>query len=168
MGSFCKCLLLSCFQIVYKKGHDERKSKYTSLPDPPDVEQAKKVTRQLSDVSRMQFSSFNRNFHFGIREERGHQRAKEKTRPQDLFDVFSVLKVSFYTFWNISENPGHSQVKDKISFLPTNLGFVKHFCFYHTHIHSYSSFCKKYLLHCILNFCRSKQHKTSILLFCSK
>lgn len=70
VGSFCKCLLLSYFQIVYKKGHDERKSKYTSLPDPPDVEQARKVTRQLSDVSRMQFSSFNRNFHFGIRQKK--------------------------------------------------------------------------------------------------
>lgn len=47
-----KCLFLPCFQIVYKKGHDERKAKFTSLPDPPDVEQAKKVSRQLSDVSR--------------------------------------------------------------------------------------------------------------------
>lgn len=56
VGSYCKILPLSYLQIVYKKGHDERKSKYTSLPDPPDVEQAKKVTRQLSDVSRMQNS----------------------------------------------------------------------------------------------------------------
>lgn len=49
-----KCSFLPSFQIVYKKGHDERKAKFTSLPDPPDVEQAKKVTRQLSDVSRTQ------------------------------------------------------------------------------------------------------------------
>lgn len=81
MLSYCKCLLLSYFQIVYKKGHDERKSKYTPLPDPPDVEQAKKVTRQLSDVSRMQCSSFF--LAFGIRVAKRYiekGKAKEKAR----------------------------------------------------------------------------------------
>lgn len=39
-------------QIIYKKGHDERKAKYTSLPDPPEVELAKRVAHQRSDVSR--------------------------------------------------------------------------------------------------------------------
>lgn len=38
-------------QIQYKKGHDERKAKYTSLAEPPDVELAKKVFTQRSDVS---------------------------------------------------------------------------------------------------------------------
>lgn len=38
-------------QIQYKKGHDERKAKYTSLAEPPEVELAKKVFAQRSDVS---------------------------------------------------------------------------------------------------------------------
>lgn len=39
-------------QVRYKKGHDERKAKYTSLPDPPEVELAKRADHQRSDVSR--------------------------------------------------------------------------------------------------------------------
>lgn len=39
-------------QVHYKKGHDERKAKYTSLPDPPEVELAKRVEHQRSDVSK--------------------------------------------------------------------------------------------------------------------
>lgn len=39
-------------QVQYKKGHDERKAKYTSLPDPPEVVLAKTVDQQRSDVSR--------------------------------------------------------------------------------------------------------------------
>lgn len=38
-------------QVQYKKGHDERKAKYTSLPDPPEVVLAKTVDQQRSDVS---------------------------------------------------------------------------------------------------------------------
>lgn len=38
-------------QINYKKGHHERKAKYTSLADPPEVELARKVDKQRSDVS---------------------------------------------------------------------------------------------------------------------
>ena len=38
-------------QIHYKKGHDERKAKYTSLADTPEMELAKKVSNQRSDVS---------------------------------------------------------------------------------------------------------------------
>lgn len=37
-------------QVQYKKGHDERKAKYTSLPDPPEVVLAKTVAQQRSDV----------------------------------------------------------------------------------------------------------------------
>lgn len=37
-------------QVRYKKGHDERKAKYTSLPDPPEVVLAKTVDQQRSDV----------------------------------------------------------------------------------------------------------------------
>lgn len=39
------------WQVHYKKGHHERKAKYTSLPDPPEMELAKKVSQQRSDVS---------------------------------------------------------------------------------------------------------------------
>lgn len=39
-------------QVQYKKGHDERKAKYTSLPDPPEMVLAKTVDQQRSDVSR--------------------------------------------------------------------------------------------------------------------
>lgn len=70
VGTYCNQLPLSYLQIVYKKGHDERKSKYTSLPDPPDVEQAKKVTRQLSDVSRMQ-NSFAEIFLLELERQKG-------------------------------------------------------------------------------------------------
>lgn len=38
-------------QVQYKKGHNERKAKYTSLPDPPEVVLAKTVDQQRSDVS---------------------------------------------------------------------------------------------------------------------
>lgn len=38
-------------QVQYKKGHDERKAKYTSLPDPPEVVLARTVDQQRSDVS---------------------------------------------------------------------------------------------------------------------
>lgn len=38
-------------QVHYKKGHHERKAKYTSLADPPEVELAKKAEEQRSDVS---------------------------------------------------------------------------------------------------------------------
>lgn len=37
-------------QVKYKKGHDERKAKYTSLPDPPEVMLARTVDQQRSDV----------------------------------------------------------------------------------------------------------------------
>lgn len=37
-------------QIVYKKGHDERKAKYTSLADSPEMELAKKNFANRSDV----------------------------------------------------------------------------------------------------------------------
>lgn len=37
-------------QVMYKKGHDERKAKYTSLPDPPEVVLARTVDQQRSDV----------------------------------------------------------------------------------------------------------------------
>lgn len=37
-------------QIVYKKGHNERKAKYTCLADPPEVELAKKNFANRSDV----------------------------------------------------------------------------------------------------------------------
>lgn len=39
-------------QVKYKKGHDERKAKYTSLADPPEMELARRVADQRSDVSR--------------------------------------------------------------------------------------------------------------------
>lgn len=38
-------------QVKYKKGHNERKAKYTSLADPPEVELARRVADQRSDVS---------------------------------------------------------------------------------------------------------------------
>ncbi|XP_027968864.1 nebulin [Eumetopias jubatus] len=34
--------------IAYKKGHAEQQSQFTTLPDPPDIEFAKKVTNQVS------------------------------------------------------------------------------------------------------------------------
>ncbi|MEQ2205322.1 hypothetical protein XENOCAPTIV_017720 [Xenoophorus captivus] len=37
-------------KVKYKKGHDERKAKYTSLPDPPEMELAKRVAHQRSDL----------------------------------------------------------------------------------------------------------------------
>lgn len=37
-------------QVHYKKGHNERKAKYTSLSDPPEVELARRVANQRSDV----------------------------------------------------------------------------------------------------------------------
>ena len=41
-----------CFlQIKYKKGYDQQKLKFTSLADPPDMELAKRVFTQRSDVS---------------------------------------------------------------------------------------------------------------------
>lgn len=47
------CCLLP--QIQYKKGHHERKAKYTSLADPPEMELARKVDQQRSDVSKNHF-----------------------------------------------------------------------------------------------------------------
>lgn len=44
--SFCVCPP----QILYKKGHDQRKAKYTSLANPPEMELAKRVAHQRSDV----------------------------------------------------------------------------------------------------------------------
>lgn len=44
----CVPLLL---QVHYKKGHHERKAKYTSLADPPELELARKADQQRSDVS---------------------------------------------------------------------------------------------------------------------
>jgi hypothetical protein len=38
-------------QIAYKKGLTEQQTQFTSLPDPPEVEFAKKVTNQVSKVS---------------------------------------------------------------------------------------------------------------------
>lgn len=50
--SFNPCSVrLSPTQVHYKKGHHERKAKYTSLADPPEVELAKKAEEQRSDVS---------------------------------------------------------------------------------------------------------------------
>lgn len=49
----CYILLFCCVppsQVVYKKGHDERKRKYTSLADPPELELAKKNFANLSNV----------------------------------------------------------------------------------------------------------------------
>lgn len=43
--------LLFC-QIAYKKGLAEQQTQFTSLPDPPDIEFAKKVTNQVSKVSK--------------------------------------------------------------------------------------------------------------------
>lgn len=43
--------LLFC-QIAYKKGHAEQQSQFTTLPDPPEIEFAKKVTNQVSKVSK--------------------------------------------------------------------------------------------------------------------
>ena len=53
----CTCVYVcvrACvpLQVQYKKGHDERKAKYTSLADPPEVELAKRVANQRSDVSK--------------------------------------------------------------------------------------------------------------------
>lgn len=47
------CVLL-LLQVHYKKGHHERKAKYTSLADPPEVELARKADQQRSDVSSTQ------------------------------------------------------------------------------------------------------------------
>ncbi|CAD7679346.1 unnamed protein product [Nyctereutes procyonoides] len=44
MAHECSCLLFC--QIAYKKGHAEQQSQFTTLPDPPDIEFAKKVTNQ--------------------------------------------------------------------------------------------------------------------------
>lgn len=50
--SFSPCsACLPPTQVHYKKGHHERKAKYTSLADPPEVEMAKKAEEQRSDVS---------------------------------------------------------------------------------------------------------------------
>ena len=38
-------------KVKYKKGHDERKAKYTSLAEPPEVELAKKNFANRSNVS---------------------------------------------------------------------------------------------------------------------
>lgn len=75
-------------QVKYKKGHDERKAKYTSLPDPPEMVLARTVDEQRSDVryhhpvvpkyydpglelggvsSRQLDSRFVNLFHFGFR-----------------------------------------------------------------------------------------------------
>lgn len=50
LGGF-QLVLHSPPQVNYKKGHDERKAKYTSLADPPEMELAKKANQQRSDVS---------------------------------------------------------------------------------------------------------------------
>lgn len=47
-----------CSQINYKKGHKEQKLQFTSLADRPDIEMAKKVSQQLSDVSLIKFILF--------------------------------------------------------------------------------------------------------------
>jgi len=142
VSGYCECLLPSYFQIVYKKGHDERKSKYTSLPDPPDVEQAKKVTRQLSDVSRMQCSSFRRNLTFGVREAKWSLKkgkAKEKSRAHMKTPLFFSGRIQFLSFSRVSEkNPAQSQVKGETLFLSVNSVFTKHFYFCYIHITSYS------------------------------
>lgn len=38
-------------QVQYKKSHDEQLAKFTSLANPPEVDLAKKVFAQRSDVS---------------------------------------------------------------------------------------------------------------------
>lgn len=44
-------------QIAYKKGLTEQQTQFTSLPDPPDLEFAKKVTNQVSKVSAERWTS---------------------------------------------------------------------------------------------------------------
>ena len=46
-GSFASLLF---WQIAYKKGLAEQQAQFTPLPDPPDIEFAKKVTNQVSKV----------------------------------------------------------------------------------------------------------------------
>lgn len=43
---------ISVSQVKYKKGHDERKAKYTSLADTPEMELAKKNFANRSNVSK--------------------------------------------------------------------------------------------------------------------
>lgn len=47
-------------QLEYKKGHEERISKYTTFVDPPEVLLAKKQGQIVSDVSSIELVSFNR------------------------------------------------------------------------------------------------------------
>lgn len=45
-------------QLEYKKGHEERISKYTTFVDPPEVILAKKQGQIVSDVSTMKLIPF--------------------------------------------------------------------------------------------------------------
>lgn len=45
------CIYFMFLQVEYKKGHDERVSKYTAFVDPPEVLLAKKQGQIVSDVS---------------------------------------------------------------------------------------------------------------------
>lgn len=47
--NFCICFFP--LQLEYKKGHEERVSKYTAFVDPPEVLLAKKQGQVVSDVS---------------------------------------------------------------------------------------------------------------------
>lgn len=53
-GSMC-----SSPQLEYKKGHEERISKYTAFVDPPEVLLAKKQGQIVSDVSSFKLNLFD-------------------------------------------------------------------------------------------------------------
>lgn len=48
-AAFCMCSIY--FQVEYKKGHEERVSKYTTVIDTPEVLLAKSQGKIASDVS---------------------------------------------------------------------------------------------------------------------
>lgn len=45
------CAFVFFLKVEYKKGHEERVSKYTAFVDPPEVLLAKKQAQIVSDVS---------------------------------------------------------------------------------------------------------------------
>ncbi|KAG8000933.1 Nebulin, partial [Nibea albiflora] len=90
-------------QEVLSDGHDERKAKYTSLADPPEVELAKRVSDQRSDLKYKE--DYNKN-------------VKGQWCETPYFDV-AIARVAMENLSNRKYTQEFENIKDQIYFMQT-------------------------------------------------
>ncbi|KAJ8784228.1 hypothetical protein J1605_008379 [Eschrichtius robustus] len=98
-------------KIAYKKGHTEQQTQFTSLPDPPDIEFAKKVTNQVSKFSSM-FNVLQRKYQEDFEKMKDQIYFMQTETPEYKVNKQAGVATSKYTYKVHPDKTKFTQVTD--------------------------------------------------------